>query len=1029
MSRSSVTRELSLTIWGLFVALLLLLCALGYTAMRLAADRLVPILAQQTVALQAQAGQAIFQQAEQSVQSLRDELLQRLEAQQPDAVSRRFSSLFVRSQDGLWRLRSAQLDTLRAPTLYLRHGPNGPDDSVRRRAVASYELLRERGPALVPPFFSVYMDFVEDGLMVYARGIDWGGSADAQASNAAYPTMTGSQPARNPQRKRFWTPVYYDEQAKAWMVSVIQPLDWRGQWVGTLGHDITIDTLLDAVQSRSAEGGTQLILGNAGELIAHPELRERIAAAQGQLQIASLQDPLLSQVQALLGQQSADSGVGRTGDGSHWVAWSRIQGPGWYRVMVLPQSRVDGVLMWGLAILFGIGLLGMLPVLWFMRRRVHGLIRQPLQQLTRAVDEFGQGRTPMPIALAERNELGRLARAFDAMVAERDQQRALQLRHARELQGEVDERRLAETRVRDLNQALEKRVSELKVADDSRRQHLNGLEEERARLLALLGAMNLGIMFVTADNQVKYYNPTFLRIWMIPEDLELVGHSANEVLDYSSNELSRPDHFSRHLLDVLETHEVSSSYEITMSDGRVVTQLSYPVRDADGRFIGRLWVYEDVTRERQTAEQLIYLAERDALTGLFNRRRFEDELGRFLKESERHQRQGALLFFDLDEFKYINDTFGHRAGDSVLIRVAGEVGALTRKNEIFSRLGGDEFAVLMPDASETDAERLAERIVRAVSQIPFRLEGQNFRLTTSLGIAHYPKDAGGAEELIAHADAAMYQAKETGKNAWCSYRPERDASREMITRLTWNDRIARAFEQDLFRLHYQGIYHASGGGLSHLEALIRMVDETDPTRLIMPGHFIAYAEKSGKILEIDRWVVKHGIAMLAASPQVPALAINISGRSFDQPDFPLYIAQQLQQQGVAAHRLIVELTETSAVSDLQDAERFIEALRRTGCSTCLDDFGTGFASFAYLKHLKADVLKIDGLFIRDLPNERDNQVFVKSIVDVARGLGKRTVAEFVEDEETLRMLRQMGVDMVQGYYLDKPQERHPALDP
>lgn len=583
------------------------------------------------------------------------------------------------------------------------------------------------------------------------------------------------------------------------------------------------------------------------------------------------------------------------------------------------------------------------------------------------------------------------------------------------------------TQRREAEMALQLALVDLKVADESRRQYLLGLEEERARLLALLGAMNLGILFVTADNQVKYYNTMFLRIWMIAEDLELTGRSASEVLEFSSNELARPDHFSRHLLDVLETHEMSSTYEISMSDGRVVTQLSYPVRDADGRFIGRLWVYEDVTRERQTAEQLIYLAERDALTGLYNRRRFEDELTRFLKESDRHQRQGALLFFDLDEFKYINDTFGHRAGDSVLIRVAGEVSALTRKNEILSRLGGDEFGVLMPDATEADAERLAERIVRAVSQIPFRLEGQNFRLTTSLGIAHYPKNASNAEELIAHADAAMYQAKETGKNAWSVYRPERDASREMITRLSWNDRIARAFEKNLLRLHFQGVYQAATGELSHLEALIRMVDETDPTRLIMPGHFIAYAEKSGKILDIDRWVLRESIARLAASPGMPPLAVNISGRSFDQPTLPHFIAQELLRQGVEPRRLLVELTETSAVSDLQDAERFIEALRKTGCITCLDDFGTGFASFAYLKHLKADVLKIDGLFIRDLSNDRDNQVFVKSIVDVARGLGKRTVAEFVENADTLAMLRRFGVDMVQGYHLDMPQEKHPAL--
>jgi EAL domain-containing protein (putative c-di-GMP-specific phosphodiesterase class I) len=195
----------------------------------------------------------------------------------------------------------------------------------------------------------------------------------------------------------------------------------------------------------------------------------------------------------------------------------------------------------------------------------------------------------------------------------------------------------------------------------------------------------------------------------------------------------------------------------------------------------------------------------------------------------------------------------------------------------------------------------------------------------------------------------------------------------------------------------------------------------------MPGHFIPLAEKTGKVIDIDRWVVAESIRTLARSSSIPSIAVNISGRSFDDPVFPQYIAQQLAAAGVEPDRLLVELTETSAVSDLHDAQRFIEALHQTGCRICLDDFGSGFSSFAYLKHLKADILKIDGLFIRDLPNDHDNQVFVRSIVDVARGMRKITVAEFVEDAESLEMLKSFGVDLVQGYHLDMPQADHPAL--
>lgn len=574
---------------------------------------------------------------------------------------------------------------------------------------------------------------------------------------------------------------------------------------------------------------------------------------------------------------------------------------------------------------------------------------------------------------------------------------------------------------------LHSAMDRLQLSEEKQRGYLMQSREEQARLVSLLSAMNLGILFVGTNKQVVYYNPAFLRIWMIPSETELVGAAATEVISHSANVLAQPDQFSRHILQVLGTHEVSESFEVNMADGRVVTQLSYPVHDQEGRFIGHLWVYEDITRERQTAEQLIYLAERDSLTGLYNRHRFQEEMGRTLAEADRREIRGALLFFDLDEFKYINDTFGHRAGDTILLRVAGEVGTLVRRNDVFSRLGGDEFAILLPDVTQEQAQVLAERVIRAISQIPFRFEGQNLRLTTSLGVALYPLHADNVEELIAHADAAMYQAKDAGKNAWRLYRPERDASREMVNRMTWNDRIAHALDNDLLRLYFQGVYHTKSGELSHLEVLVRMLDKDKMGQIIMPGHFIPFAEKSGKILDVDRWVVRESISLLASSKDIPSLAVNISGRSFDEPGLPQYIADQLTHFKVAPHRLHVELTETAAVSDLHDAQRFIEALHQTGCMVCLDDFGAGFSSFAYLKHLRADTLKIDGMFIRDLPNDRDNQVFVKAMVNVARGLHKKTIAEFVEDVETLTMLQDFGVDMVQGYYLDMPMANHPRI--
>lgn len=616
-----------------------------------------------------------------------------------------------------------------------------------------------------------------------------------------------------------------------------------------------------------------------------------------------------------------------------------------------------------------------------------------LTLLTRGAHQVAQGNFDIQLPVKSDDEVGQLTTAFNLMA-----------------------------------ENIRADIKALRGAAETQLRYLIRSQHEQARLNSLLSTMRFGILFVSPENRVVYCNPAFLHIWQLREECAAqVGLPADEVMRRCAQPFMQGEELPLLLARLIEHAASGEELEIHLEDGRTLTQHGHPVRDEENRVVGHLWIYEDVTQERRTAEQLVYLAERDALTGLYNRHYFQRELEKMVSDSERRHNQGALLFFDLDEFKYINDTFGHSTGDTILMRIASEIGTLVRRNETFSRLGGDEFAVLVPNAGESEALALAERVVRAIAKIPFHIENQSLRLTSSLGIAFYPQHAGIAEELIAHADAAMYQAKDAGKNSWRVYRPELDTSRSMVQRLSWNDRITHALEQNLFQLHFQGIYNAADRTLSHLEALVRMRDEANPDKLVMPGHFIPVAEKSGKILEIDRWVIRACIELLAASPQLPSIAVNISGRSFDEPSLPQFIGDQLRQHSVAPARLLVELTETSAVSDMQDAQRFIDSLRRTGCPVCLDDFGTGFSSFAYLKHLNADVLKIDGMFIRDLTNDSDNQVFVKAIVDVARGMKKTTVAEFVENQEILDMLIDFGVDLVQGYHLDIPCAEHPAL--
>jgi diguanylate cyclase (GGDEF)-like protein len=665
-------------------------------------------------------------------------------------------------------------------------------------------------------------------------------------------------------------------------------------------------------------------------------------------------------------------------------------------------KRAQKQLLMQSLLLSGIGVAASLMVLTLLAL----WITRHLRRLTNAGTAVAAGDFSARVEVTSEDEVGALSAAFNTMAAAvQDKIRAL-----------AD----GETR---LSEALR----ELEKANAVQREYLTQASEERARLNALLSAMQVGILLVDRDNRVIYSNPAFEQVWLLARTrVRFLGEDAAAVLAKTTGGAGQPELGA--LARAAKDGQPSAPLEIAMSDGRLITRTGHPVRDANQQQVGYLWLFQDVTRERQTANQILYLAERDPLTGLYNRHRFQEELARMLTGGERRRRRVALLFFDIDEFKHVNDSFGHRAGDALLIRVAGEVSAQVRRNELFSRLGGDEFAILAPDISDQEASVFAERIVRAIGRIPFSFEGNNLRLTCSLGVAMYPDHAPTAEDLIAHADAAMYQAKEAGKNTWRIYSAHSSgASRQMIERLSWNERIEDALEHHLLRLHFQGVFACGDLSLRHLEALVRMVDRSAPNQVIMPGSFIPVAEKTGKILDIDRWVIAACVRTLARHPQVSAIALNISGRSLSEPGLPQFIIDQLKEHAVQPARLVVELTETSAVSDLHDAQRLIDALRHAGCSVCLDDFGSGFSSFTYLKHLDVDMLKIDGQFIRDLPADRSNQVFVRAMVDVARGLRKTTVAECVEDARTLEMLRAFGVDYAQGYHLEMPQERHPAL--
>ncbi len=431
----------------------------------------------------------------------------------------------------------------------------------------------------------------------------------------------------------------------------------------------------------------------------------------------------------------------------------------------------------------------------------------------------------------------------------------------------------------------------------------------------------------------------------------------------------------------------------------------------------------DVTARHQAEERLCWVADHDTLTSLFNRRRFQIEFDSIINQAIRYERHGALMFIDLDHFKLVNDTSGHQAGDALLKAVAESMRGATRESDLLARLGGDEFALVIPEASHKEAMKVAQKIMDNLNKIDLPYNGASYKPSGSIGVTLFPDHGTNTHELMGNADIAMYQAKQLGRGICHMYSIDEHAREQITERIQWKYKIDHALIHDLFILHYQPILNVGMNIVSHYEVLVRMLD--DEGSIIPPGIFIPEAEQTGQIQIIDRWVVSNAIkklAELSAIGEPVVFSINLSGCVIDDPDILPFIKKQLSLYSVDPSQIVFEITETSAVADISSAIRLMHEIRDLGCQFALDDFGVGFSSFYYLKQLPVDYVKIDGAFIRNLTNDYADQLFVRALQQVAHGLGKKTIAEFVESEEILRLLQSYGIDYAQGYHIGKPDE-------
>ena len=564
---------------------------------------------------------------------------------------------------------------------------------------------------------------------------------------------------------------------------------------------------------------------------------------------------------------------------------------------------------------------------------------------------------------------------------------------------------------------LNETVSQLESTEDA-------LREYARRYRALYD--NHPSMFFTVDGQGTVRSVNHFAAEQLGYTVEeLVGRSISEI--HSAEEV---ESVKTHLAGCLDQPGELHRWETckVRKDGvQVWVRETARIVDLDEENkTSILLVSEDITDAHLLSKELRYQASHDVLTGLLNRREFERRLERVLETTLGQPSEHALCYLDLDQFKVINDTCGHAAGDELLRQLGALLRETIRERDTLARLGGDEFGILMEHCSLKQARRVADAVREMISEYLFVWEGKNFRIGVSIGLVPINEASVSIADVLSAADSACYAAKDKGRNRIHMYDVKDVELARRHGEMQWVARIQRALEEDRFQLYYQPIVPVQTSGKSgeHYELLVRMEDEHGG--IILPGAFLPAAEHYNLAVELDRWVIGHALRWFAVHPEhlerLDLCGINLSGHSLGNEEFLKFVIRQFDDTNIQPQKLCFEVTETAAIANLSSATHFIRVLKERGCQFSLDDFGSGLSSFAYLKHLPVDFLKIDGLFVKDIVDDPIDLAMVKSINDIGHAMGKKTIAEFVENRAILQKLRlrEIGVDFAQGYGIGRP---------
>ena len=548
-------------------------------------------------------------------------------------------------------------------------------------------------------------------------------------------------------------------------------------------------------------------------------------------------------------------------------------------------------------------------------------------------------------------------------------------------------------------------------------------EKESAQIT--LQSIGDGVVTTDANCNVEYVNPVAEELtgWKVDD---ASGRSIDDIFRGFHEETCEP--LENPLAVAIRRNRSIKSVRPTLlirRDGNelYIESTASPIRDGYGEVTGGVLVFHDVSESRELNRRLSYHASHDILTGLVNRREFENRLERALKSAKARETEYALIYLDLDQFKIVNDSCGHSAGDALL----GQLGALLKSKirwrDTLARLGGDEFGVLLESCTVDEAMRTAEELRESVGEYKFVWDDRSFRLGVSIGVVPIKAENNDVAELLSAADSACAAAKEAGRNRIHSYHENDIDLMRRRREQQWAARINNALEENRFEIFRQSILplQETHSG-EHYELLLRMRDENGA--LVSPELFIAAAERYGITPNIDRWVISNALRWLVSEAdereRLELCSINLSGQSLTDEKFLPFVVEQFQTSGIDPGKICFEITETAAVASYSQAQQFIQSLKELGCKFALDDFGTGHASFGYLKHFSVDFLKIDGSFVKEILHDPIDREMVRSINEIGHLTGKQTIAEFAENQEIITMLRGMGIDYAQGYGVSEP---------